>query len=495
MKQASIDPKSFNIPESVSRVTSVLNEHGHEAYIVGGCVRDLFLGKAPKDWDVTTNATPENIIELFEETFYENSFGTVGVVTDSEEKSQKVIEITPYRIESAYSDKRRPDAVEFSTNIHDDLKRRDFTINAMALDPKTGVFIDSFGGIEDLHKKHIKTVGNPVDRFTEDGLRILRAVRLSTELGFDIEPETEKAIKDNVDLLGHISTERIRDEFTKIIESKEPMAGIVTCQRLGILSYIIPEIEKGLGVEQTATHAYDVYTHLLKSLQHSADKEYPLHVKLAAMLHDIGKPESRRFSKGKDKYTFYGHEVIGSRDAEKILKRLKYPKDTVDKVTKLVRWHMFFSDTEQITLSAVRRMIANVGPELVQDLMNVRVCDRIGTGRPKENPYRLRKYRAMVDEALRDPVSVQMLKIDGKRIMDVTQETPGPKIGFVLHALLEEVLEDPGLNTEEYLEKRVMELIKLSEKDLKELAEKGKDLKDRAEEAELKKIRSKHKVD
>ncbi len=495
MKKASIDPKTFNIPEVVSRVTSVLQDNGYEAYIVGGCVRDLFLGKTPKDWDITTNATPEQIISLYPETFYENSFGTVGVVTESEEPTLKVIEITTYRIESGYSDKRRPDNVSFSVNIHDDLMRRDFTINAMAFDPKSGTLIDSFGGIEDLHKKQIKTVGNPEDRFNEDGLRILRAIRLSSELGFDIEEKTEKAIKDNSSLLNHISAERIRDEFIKVISSQNALQGIVNSHRLGVLSFIIPELEEGIGVEQTATHAYDVWTHLLKSLEHSINKEYPLHVKLAALLHDIGKPRSRRFSTGKEKYTFYGHEVSGAKIAKSILERLKFPKETVEKVTKLVRWHMFFSDTEQITLSAVRRMIVNVGSDLVWDLMNVRICDRIGTGRPKENPYRLRKYKAMVEEALRDPISVQMLNIDGKRIMDVTRENPGPKIGYILNALLEEVLDNPTLNTAEYLEKRTLELSKLDEKELRKISDKGKEKKDEEEKKELKKIHAKHKVD
>ncbi len=494
MTKASIDPKTFSIPADVSRVTSVLQDNGYEAYIVGGCVRDLFLGRTPNDWDVTTNARPEQIQPLFEETFYENDFGTVGVVTESEDATLKVIEVTPYRTESEYTDKRRPDSVEFSTDIHDDLQRRDFTVNAMALDPKTGEFIDIFGGIEDLHKKQLRTVGKPADRFNEDGLRILRAVRIATQLGFDIEKDTKEAIKDNSALLEHISIERVRDEFNKIVDSKESMAGIVLCQHLGILSYIAPELEEGIGVEQTPNHAYDVWTHLLKSMQHGSDKGYPFHVKLAALFHDIGKPATRRFSKGKDKYTFYGHDVVGSRVTRKVLTRLKYPKDIIDKVTKLVRWHMFFSDSEQITLSAVRRMVANVGQDMIWDLINVRICDRIGTGRPKENPYRLRKYKSMIEEVMRDPVSVGMLKIDGGKIMEVTRETPGPKIGFILHALLEEVLDDPKLNTAEYLENRVKDLIKLPVDELKALADKGKEKQEEEEERELKKIRSRHKV-
>ncbi len=495
MNNTIIDPKTFDIPDTVSRVTQTLKDAGFEAYIVGGCVRDLFLGRAPKDWDLTTNAKPEEIIALFEETFYENDFGTVGVVTESEDPSQKIIEITPYRTESLYSDRRRPDAVTFSDTIAEDLKRRDFTINAMAFDVITGEFIDMYGGIEDLHKKQIQTVGEPADRFNEDGLRILRAVRIATELGFDIEEKTLQAIKDNSSLLSHISVERIKDEFTRIVMSKEPMAGIVLCQHVGILSLIIPELEKGIGVEQTPSHAFDVWTHLLKSLQHAADKGYPLYVRLSALFHDIAKPDTRRFSKGKDKYTFYGHEVVGARMVKKILQRLKYPKETVEMVTTMVRWHMFFADPDLITLSAVRRMIANVGKDRIWDLMNIRMCDRIGTGRPKENPYRLRKYQAMVEEALHDPVSVAMLAINGKDIMDVTRETPGPKIGYILNALLEEVLDNPTLNTKEYLLKRATELLALSLDELQAKAAQGKDLKEETQKAEIQKIRRKHKVD
>ena len=494
MKNPIIDLKDFNIPQEVIDVSKTLKKAGFESFVVGGCVRDLFIGRDPNDWDLTTNAHPDQIQNLFEETFYENNFGTVGIVTESEDPVLKVVEITPYRIESEYTDGRRPDVVSFSLDIKDDLKRRDFTINALALDVLSGEFIDLFGGVEDLHKKHIRTVGDPVDRFNEDGLRVLRAVRIAAVLDFDIDPETKNAIKDNAHLLENISAERIRDEFNKIVDSENPMEGLVACQHLSILSFIIPELEEGIGVEQTPNHAFDVWTHLLKSMQHATDKKYPFHVKLTALFHDIGKPPTRRFSKTKDKYTFYGHEVVGAKITKKVLKRLKYPRETIEKVTKLVRWHMFFADTDQITISAVRRMIANVGKDHIQDLLNVRVCDRIGTGRPKENPYRLRKYRAMVEEAMRDPVSVAMLKTNGKRIMDVTRETPGPKIGYVLHALLEEVLDDPGLNTEEYLDTRTLELIKLDIKELISFSNKGKEKKEEEEARELGKIRSKHNI-
>ena len=486
---------NLSIPKEVTHVTEKLEKAGFEAFIVGGCVRDLILDRKPKDWDVTTNANPDEIISLFTKTFYENDFGTVGIVNEeTEDETLRVVEATPYRIESEYSDNRHPDNVTFSQQIEDDLQRRDFTVNALAYSVSNKIILDLYKGQEDIRDKVIRAVGDPVKRFTEDGLRILRAVRLSTELQFEINPEIEKAILEYSHLLKNISMERIRDEFTKIIMSDKPMNGLLSMKKLGLLKYIVPELEKTIGVEQGGAHSYDVWEHLLRSLQHSADKNYALEIRLAALFHDISKPESRRNGTGKKVWFFYGHEVLGARTAKKVLTNLKYQTKIIEKVVTLIRWHMFFSDTEQISLSAVRRMIINVGRENIWDLMNLRITDRIGTGRPKEDPYRLRKYHAMIEEALRDPVSVGMLKIDGRKIMNVTHVTPGPKIGFILHALLEEVLDDPTRNTSEYLENRTKELILLPEDELKKLSEKGKRTKEEIDKEEIKKIRSKHWV-
>ena len=276
---------------------------------MGGCVRDLILGKKPKDWDVTTNATPEKIISLFAKTFYENNYGTVGVVDENtKNETLKIIEVTPYRMETKYSDNRRPDSVTFSKKLEDDLKRRDFTINAIAYDVSKGQIIDLYKGQEDLQDKSIRTVGEPEERFGEDALRMVRALRLHAELGFDVTHETEKAIENNADLLEKISRERIRDEFIRIMMSENPLEAIVLSHKLGVLKYIIPELEEGIGIDQTKAHAFDVWTHLLKSLQHAADKKWPLHIRLAALLHDISKPETRRWSKEGNQWTFYGHE-------------------------------------------------------------------------------------------------------------------------------------------------------------------------------------------
>lgn len=494
----------YKIPEEVALASDALKKAGFESYLVGGCVRDLFIGKKPSDWDIATNAKPEEIIPLFEHTYYENEFGTVGVVfDDASDPSLANIEITTYRKEGAYSDKRRPDEVTFSENIEDDLARRDFTINAMALtlpegerNVASGELVDNFEGKADLLAKKIRAVGNANERFAEDGLRIMRAVRFASELNFEIEEKTEKAIFEKRDTLSHIAKERIRDEFTKIIMSNHPAMGIALLKKLELLRHIISELLETVDVEQGGIHKYDVFEHLVRALQHSADKDYSLEVRLSALLHDISKPETRRVrKKGSKKYSFFGHEVLGARKAKKILSRLRYPKDVIEKVRKLVRWHMFFMDTEEITLSAVRRLIRNVGKENVWNLMELRTADRIGAGRPKEKPYRLRKYQSMIEEAMRDPISVGQLAIDGNQIMEITETKPGPRVGWMLHALLEDVLEDPKKNTKEYLFEKAKELSGLSDKKLKSLGEKGEKRKEAEEEEELVKLRSKYHVE
>lgn len=488
------------IPEYVSRVTDTLEKAGFEAYLVGGCVRDLLMGKEPKDWDITTNAKPEEITSLFEKTVYENNFGTVLVIVSCETKNERVspetynIEVTPYRLETKYSDFRHPDEVKFSDNIEDDLKRRDFTVNALSF--RKNEIKDMFGGLKDIKDKVLRTVGSPDDRFQEDALRMLRAIRFAVQLDFTISHETAESISKNSELIKKISNERIRDEFVKIIMSPNPSAGIVMLQKFNLLKYIIPELEEGINCEQSGEHIYDVFNHLLHALSHAKDKNWPLEVRLSALFHDIGKPKSRRFAttQGKKKYTFYGHEVVSERMTKKILERLKFSKKEVDLVVKLVRNHMFFSDTEQITLSAVRRIIAKVGKENIWMLMNVRECDRVGM-KKKEAPYRLRKYFAMIEEALRDPISAKQLKINGEFLIKKLNIMPGPRMGWILNALLEEVLDDPAKNTEEYLSKLAKSLDALSDKELKVLGERGKEKKEEKEQQEVKKLHSKHKVD
>jgi putative nucleotidyltransferase with HDIG domain len=508
------------IPKEVSHVTETLEKAGFQSYLVGGCVRDILMDKEPKDWDITTNAKPDQIISLFEKTVYENTFGTVGVCVPyetqdcnvSQETSEhiqtsvspetvkyNIIEVTPYRTEAKYSDFRHPDEVKFSENIEDDLKRRDFTVNALAFRPKghEGEIIDMFAGLKDIESKVLKTVGSPDDRFQEDALRMLRAVRFAVQLDFSISHETSESILKNAELIKKISSERIRDEFVKIIMSENPAAGIVMLQKFNLLKNIIPELEEGIGCEQSGEHIYDVYNHLLNALQHAANKNWPLEIRLSALFHDIGKPYSRRASVSKvlskKKFTFFGHEVVSARMTKKILERLKFSKKEIELTEKLVRNHMFFSDTEKISLSAVRRIVTKVGKENVWLLMDVRECDRVGM-KKKEAPYRLRKYFAMIEEVLHDPISVGQLKIDGNDLIKDIGIKAGPRIGWILNAILEEVLDDPAKNDKGHLTELAQSLNLLSDKELRTLGERGKEKKDKLEEEELEKLHEKHGV-
>jgi tRNA nucleotidyltransferase (CCA-adding enzyme) len=487
-----------NIPQHILNVFKILTENGFQAFIVGGCVRDLITQKKPKDWDITTNALPQQIIEIYENAgfrvVYENIFGTVLIIDETQEldSTTRQIEITPFRSETTYSDHRHPDQVIFSKTLDEDLKRRDFTMNALAYDILNDILIDNYRGLNDIENDIINCVGNADDRFKEDALRMMRAVRFASQLGFSVSHETLLAISANKDLLKHVSRERIRDEFVKTIVSREPIIGLGLMVKLGLMENIIPELLEGIDCEQGGAHKYDVFTHLLQACQHAADKNFTFHVKLAALFHDIGKSRTRRPGT-KKAYTFYGHEVVGARMVQKIMERLKFSKSDTDLVVKLVRYHMFFSDTEQITLSAVRRMIANVSRENIWDLMNIRECDRVGMAKT-EAPYRLRKYHAMIEQALRDPISVSQLKIDGTYMLEQLHVKPGPRMGWLLHVLLEEVLEDSEKNTVEYLVSRVTELEKLSDPELKVLGEHGRQTKEQVDEEEIQKLHVKHGV-
>lgn len=481
---------STHIPQDILIILDNLESKGFESYLVGGCVRDILLKKEPKDWDITTQATPEEIQALFPDSFYTNTFGTVGVKTEN----IGIVEITPFRTEGKYSDGRRPDEVIFTKDILEDLKRRDFTINAIAYNPVKDVFIDPFSGIKDIESSLIKAVGNGKDRFTEDGLRILRMVRFAAQLNFSIDTETFSAAIATKDTLDLISKERIRDEFVKILLSKHASVAFMYMRTMGILKYISQYLEDSVNVTQNGCHAYDVFEHLIRSMQCAVDKGYPLELRLAALFHDIGKPPTKQWSNEKNDCTFYNHEVVGTKMTKEILKGLNFSRETIEKVTKLIRWHMFFSDTEQITASAVRRMIVNVGRENIWDLMNLRICDRVGTGRPKEDPYRLRKYMSLIEEVMADPTDVSMLKVSGKDLLEQLSLQPGPVIGKILHILLEKALIDPTINTKDQLLSEAKQLLTLTDKELNTLFLEAIQTKKEKEDEKTKVIRKKYKV-
>lgn len=493
------------IPPFVSYVTQSLQMAGFEAYLVGGCVRDRLMDIRPKDWDIATNAHPQQVQSVFTsyKTVYENDFGTVSVlnmppfesdgVTRETPNLDNQVQITTYRSEGNYADNRHPDSITYEIALSKDLERRDFTMNAIAWDPIKDILIDPYNGQNDIKDKIVRCVLNASTRFEEDALRMMRAVRFSTVLDFAIAHDTLTALVEQSMRIKAVSEERIRDEFVKIILSDRPALGMDLLEKTGLLEHILPEVTVGIGCEQKGAHIYDVYHHLLHALQHAADKHFSLEIRLAALFHDIGKPATRRYDAKKDKYTFFGHEVVGARMTKKILERMNFSRVTINLVVSLVRNHMFFSDTEQITLSAVRRIIQKVTPEHIWELMQIRECDRVGM-KKAEAPYRLRKYHAMIDEALHDPISVAQLAVNGAYLIEVLHMKPGPRMGWLLHALLEEVLEDPSLNTVEMLTERIATLDKLNDAELKALGTQGKEKKDALEQEEVRLLHMKHNV-
>jgi poly(A) polymerase/tRNA nucleotidyltransferase (CCA-adding enzyme) len=483
----------MEIPREVLGVVEKLKENGFEAYIVGGCVRDFLRGVEPEDWDVTTNAKPEEIMNIFPRSFYENRFLTVTVLTGSQNPKLKEIEITTFRKEAKYTDKRHPDFVGFAKTLEEDLARRDFTVNAMALEIQNSKFkiqnenvkfkiIDPFKGQEDLKQKIIRGVGDPRERFSEDALRMMRAARFSVTLGegWKIEEKTEEAIKENAFWISAISKERIRDEFLKIIMSERAAEGIEKMRELGLLKYIIPELEEGYKVTQNKHHIYDCYEHYLRSLDFAAKKGFNVYVRLAALFHDIGKPRTKR-GEGPNA-TFYGHEIIGAKMTAQILNRLRFPKKDIEKIAKLVRYHLFYYNPGEVGESSVRRLLRKVGPENIEELLQVRMADRIGSGVPKAEPYKLRHLRYVIEKVSQDPISVKMLKVNGNDVMKILNIQPGPKVGQILDILLGYVLEDPKKNERKFLLKEIENLGKFSDEKIKEMAKKARKEREKIEQ-------------
>ena len=458
------------IPREVKNIIEGLQKAGFEAYVVGGCVRDFLMKRPPKDWDIATNATPDQIQKVFPNSFYENKFLTVTARTGSQKIPE--VEITTYRTEAKYTDKRHPDKVEYAKNLQEDLSRRDFTINAFAMDLH-GEITDLFGGQKDLKSKLIRAVGNPEERFNEDALRMLRAVRFACILNFNIEEKTKEAIIKNSFWMEAVSQERIRDEFVKIIMSDNPVDGIELLKELNLLKYVLPELLDNCGVSQNKHHTFDCYWHALKALEFTAQKKYNIYVRLAALLHDIAKPKVK--SGQGEEATFYNHEIVGAKMTFQILNRMKFAKKEVQKITKLVRYHLFYYNVGEVSEASVRRLVKNVGPENMEELLQVRMADRKGSGVPKAEPYKLRHLKYLIEKVAQDPISAKMLKTNGADIMEVLQIKPGPQVGKILDILLGYVLEDPKKNDKEFLKSEIEKLGKLSEKELQKLSEKFKE--------------------
>ncbi|MEA2065089.1 MAG: CCA tRNA nucleotidyltransferase [Patescibacteria group bacterium] len=543
------------IPKYIENIIKKFEKAEFEAYIVGGCVRDLLLGKKPKDWDITTNAKPEEILKIFPDSVYENKFGTVGVKIKEKDETIAVVEITTYRTEARYSDKRHPDRVKFTNELKKDLSRRDFTVNAMAIKlnkdiidmfraehwktDKTGCsarnigkqtkqdvprgtlenplnnvprgtlknlpsemfraehslvslkkqginpIIDYFNGQKDLKNGIIKAVGNADKRFNEDALRMMRAIRFTVVLGFKIEKKTFQAIQKNSKLIKKIANERIKDEFIKILQSDQPDFGVILLRRVGILRYILPELESGVGISQNKHHIYTVFQHLIKALKYCPSADY--RVRLAALFHDIAKPQTKRG--GGINATFYNHDVIGAKISAKIMKRLAFSKEDIENVAHLIKNHMFYYNVDEVSEAGVRRLIKKVGIENIKDLMDLRIADRLGSGCPKAKPYKLRHLEYLIDKVGKDPISVKMLKINGDDLIKSLKMAPGPKIGAILDCLLSETIENPQKNTKVELKKRAKDLNKM---DLNELRIKAKTKIEEKKEEDDKEIKQKH---
>ncbi|MEN8253529.1 MAG: HD domain-containing protein [Patescibacteria group bacterium] len=490
----------MKISKQAEFILETLEEAGYEAYIVGGAVRDLLLddnNQRRMDYDFATNAEPEKILEIFPESFYENDFGTVMIteedlckqaglniqypISNIQNKSDRLInlanaskiheslphpsglansenqspsplngeglpnyEITTYRSKELYSNFRKPEKLEWGETIEEDLQRRDFTINAMALGSDLRL-VDPFSGQKDLEKKLIRAVGDPHTRFQEDALRMLRAIRFSVELNMQIDDDTFAAIKNNADLIRNISWERIRDELLKMLASNYPAEAIELLEQTNLLADILPELLEGKRVEQGGHHNTDVWTHSLDALRYCPSFN-PI-VRLATLLHDIAKPRTKKIINGN--ITFYNHEIIGSRMAKKIARRFKLSKYELDQIFILVRYHMFYYQPQN-TDASIRRFMRKVGLENIDDILDLREADRLGSGARKTS-WRLEEMKQRMIEQLHQPMDTRDLAINGHDLMKEFNLKPGPILGEIMQNLLEKVLDKPELNTKEKL--------------------------------------------
>jgi poly(A) polymerase/tRNA nucleotidyltransferase (CCA-adding enzyme) len=445
----------MNIPATVKEFAKVFNKNGYAVYLVGGALRDQLLGKKNSDFDFTTDAHPEEVMKIFSNTVPVGiEHGTVLVLFKGSQ-----YEVTTFRTEGTYSDSRHPDRVEFVRTIDEDLKRRDFTINAFAWNIEENQLIDQFSGQEDLKHRLIKAIGNPDERFTEDPLRMLRACRFAARLEFSIEEKTLESITRLSENIRKISAERVRDELIKMVTADRPSIGFEYMRITGLLKYIIPELLYGYQVVQNRFHRYDVYYHNLFSCDAAPKKSHIL--PLAALFHDISKPQTKKEkpdenSEGEN--SFYNHEIIGARTAGHILRRLRFSNEEVKRITHLIKHHMFYY-TDEWTDGAVRRFIRNVGLDNLEDLFSLRDADRIGNGTKQGIPKTFLDFKDRIRRILEidSALKVTDLYIDGNILMKELKIKPGPVIGEILNYLLELVLDDPQLNDPAVLLEKALE--------------------------------------
>ncbi|WP_437637131.1 CCA tRNA nucleotidyltransferase [Sorangium sp. So ce854] len=436
------------VPEDVLGICRRLRERGKRGWIVGGCVRDLLRGQPAKDWDVATDARPDEVVASFRKVIPTGiQHGTVTVLVRG-----VPYEVTTLRGDGTYTDGRRPDRVEFVDDITADLARRDFTMNAIALDPVDGHLIDPFGGRRDLEAKVIRAVGDPNERFAEDGLRVLRAARFAATLEGSIEPETERAMGTarSHQTFRCVSAERVRDEWLKAMRARRPSVAFEIMRRTELLAITCPEMIESVGCEQNRWHAFDVWGHAMACLD--ACKPEPI-LRVAALMHDIGKPRTRAFSDKTSDYTFYEHERVGAEMAEPILTRLRFSNDERARIVALIRHHLICYD-ESWTDAAVRRWLRRVTPALAPDLYEIGFADALGKGRDaSQDIASIGQLRARVEAMLAAgaALSAKDLAVNGSALMKELGIPPGRLVGEILERLVELVTEEPEANTPERL--------------------------------------------
>ncbi len=429
---------------TLTDLSKVFSDAGFHLYLVGGAVRDAFLGKDATDWDVATEATPQEVMKIFRHVIPTGiAHGTVTIPYRGHH-----IECTTFRTEEGYADGRHPDSIAYAGAIEDDLSRRDFTMNAIAVSLPDGKVVDPFFGRKAIHDRVIVTVGKPELRFAEDGLRPLRAVRFSAQLNFSIDSETLRAIPGALPVTAKVAHERIRDELVKLLESTRPSVGLRFMESSGLLNLIMPELSRCRGVDQKGRHAYDVLDHLYASCDYAPRENIP--VRIAALFHDVGKPLVR-ICDDDGSYTFYNHEEESARIAERIMTRLRFPLKTAKTVTHLIRQHMFHYETSW-TDAAVRRFIVRVGEESLNDIFDLRMADASGIIGKTLYPPELYELRERIDAVIAQAhaFGLKDLAVNGSDLSN-NGIPKGPLIGIILAELLDAVLEDPTLNTKSKL--------------------------------------------
>ena len=443
------------VPRDVFGLCDKLRATGKKSWIVGGCVRDLLLGRTVSDWDLCTDARPDELVTIFPKAIPTGiEHGTVTVVIKG-----KHYEVTTLRGETTYSDGRRPDSVHFVSDIVADLARRDFTFNAIAIDPAQGTVIDPFDGQKDLAARVLRAVGDPVQRFSEDGLRVLRAARFVATLEVELDPATKAAISPTLDTYRKVSHERIRDEWVKAMKARRPSRAFDVMRETGILGVTCPELLEGFGMEQNKYHAYDVWRHGMECMDGCVGD--PI-LRIAALLHDVGKPRTRAFSDKTRDYTFYEHERVGAEMCEPICLRLRFSNEERARITHLVRHHLFHYSDEW-TDAAVRRWVRRVGKDRISDLYALNEADVRAKGRDATPDLAaLEGLKGHVEKILAQgaALSTRDLKVNGRDLMAELGINPGPLVGRILDALLEEVTQDPDLNERERLLARAKETLK-----------------------------------